>query len=304
MSSPSLCTLEMLRCPRWLACWWRVRLSAGAIRGAQDKDGAGLTFSKQATSKSGTAVTLERSRTRTKRTIPVVQMNLGQHICQAGGDEIGSNDAPEKIAEFYRRRWRIRRGIDCSEPSQKPSAKDSNKLDCGDDKPEKGGLCLRRDEREAAPRGNPSKWARESPPAGVCRARGDEKDKKRFETHFLSPSGRAKATFRGVRRHHREGRSPGDLGGRAKLLFGLAFRQGILGCPSGGSREASRASQTAARNPRFEKVKFAPYSACVIDRSIPGEHAAVRRSIFRKKKKVNKFHQRGEYSGAGQDSLR
>jgi hypothetical protein len=47
--------------------------------------------------------------------------------------------------------------------------------------------------------------------------------KRRFETHFLSPSEGAKATFPGLKRHHRERLPDGDLAGGAKLLFGLAF---------------------------------------------------------------------------------
>src|SRR6266849_395876 len=87
---------------------------------------------------------------------------------------------------------------------------------------------------------------------------------------------------------------------------GWPFVQGRLGCSRRrGVRKRPELRQTAARNPRFEReVKFAPYSACVNDRSIPGERAAVRRSNFPQKEKGQQVHQRGEYRGAGQDSLR
>src|SRR6266849_7092400 len=78
------------------------------------------------------------------------------------------------------------------------------------------------------------------------------KTKRRSETHFLSPGGRAKATFRGVRRHHREGRSAGDLTGEAKLLFGLAFRSGYTWMfQAAGSQEASRASADRGEEPQI-----------------------------------------------------
>src|SRR5713226_4538580 len=93
---------------------------------------------------------------------------------------------------------------------------------------------------------------------------------------------------------------------RQSCCSGWPFVQGILGrSRRRGVRKRPELRETAARNPKFEReVKFAPYSACVNDRSIPGERAAVRRSNFPQKEKGQQVHQRGEYRGAGQDSLR
>src|SRR6266446_8458448 len=99
------------------------------------------------------------------------------------------------------------------------------------------------------------------------------------------------------------GRKPG---GRGKVVVraGLSFRV-YLDVPSGGVRKRPELRQTAARNPRFEReVKFAPYSACVIDRSSPVERDPVRRSNLPSKEKSQQINRRGKYRGAGQDSLR
>ncbi len=64
-----------------------------------------------------------------------------------------SNDAPEKIAEFYKKALaKYGTVLNCSDPSQKTNAKDqtgsSKRLECGDDKPEKGGLLFKAGTKE------------------------------------------------------------------------------------------------------------------------------------------------------------
>jgi len=158
--------------------------SAGAIRGAQDKDGAGLTFSKQATSKEvGLPVyTGAKPHKDEKNDSPSVQMGIWGSTFgfKLAVMKLESNDAPEKIAEFYKKAL-AKYGVvlNCSEPSQKPSAKDSNKLDCGDDKPEKGGLLFKAGTKEKQhlvaiqANGQGSLFQ-----LVYVEARGDEKDKK------------------------------------------------------------------------------------------------------------------------------
>jgi len=158
--------------------------SAGAIRGAQDKDGAGLTFSKQATSKEvGLPVyTGAKPHKDEKNDSPSVQMGIWGSTFgfKLAVMKLESNDAPEKIAEFYKKALaKYGAVLNCSEPSQKPSAKDSNKLDCGDDKPEKGGLLFKAGTKEkqhlvaiqANGQGSLLQLV-------YVEARGDEKDKK------------------------------------------------------------------------------------------------------------------------------
>src|SRR5260370_16873798 len=67
--------------------------------------------------------------------------------------KIESNDTPDKIAEFYKKALaKYGTVLNCSDPSQKASGKDktgsSNRLECGDDKPEKGGLLFKAGTKE------------------------------------------------------------------------------------------------------------------------------------------------------------
>jgi hypothetical protein len=94
--------------------------------------------------------------------------------------KLESSDAPEKIAEFYKKALsKYGTVLNCSEPSQKPNAKDSNKLECGDDKPEKGGLLFKAGTKEKQ-----HLVAIQSNGQGslfqlvYVEARGDDKDKK------------------------------------------------------------------------------------------------------------------------------
>jgi hypothetical protein len=95
-----------------------------------------------------------------------------------------SNDAPEKIAEFYRKALaKYGTVLNCSDPSQKGTAKDkersSNKLECEDDKPEKGGMLFKAGTKEKQhvvaiqPNGHGSLFQ-----MVYLEARGDDKDKK------------------------------------------------------------------------------------------------------------------------------
>jgi hypothetical protein len=64
-----------------------------------------------------------------------------------------SNDAPEKIAEFYKKALaKYGTVLNCSDASQKTSSKNktgaSNQIDCEDDKPEKGGLVFKAGTKE------------------------------------------------------------------------------------------------------------------------------------------------------------
>ena len=127
--------------------------SAGAVRGTQDKDGAGVTFSKQATSKEvGLPVyTGAKPHKDEKEDSPSVQMGIWGSTFgfKLAVMKMESNDAPEKIAEFYKRALaKYGTVLNCSEPLQRPSTKDSNKLECGDDKPEKGGMLFKAGTKE------------------------------------------------------------------------------------------------------------------------------------------------------------
>jgi len=130
---------------------------AGAFRGAQDKDGAGVTISKQATSKEVGLPVYPGARLRKdeKNDSASVQMGLwgGSFGFKLAAMKMESNDAPEKIAEFYKKALaKYGTVLNCSDPSQKASTKEKskspNQLDCGDDKPEKGGLVFKAGTKE------------------------------------------------------------------------------------------------------------------------------------------------------------
>jgi len=118
---------------------------AGSPGGPQEKDGAGVTFSKQASSKEVGLPVYPGAKPHKdeKEDSPSVQMGIWGSTFgfKLAVMKLESNDTPEKIAEFYKKALaKYGTVLNCSESSQKPSAKDSNKLECGDDKPEKGGL--------------------------------------------------------------------------------------------------------------------------------------------------------------------
>jgi len=127
---------------------------AGAVRGTQDrdKDGAGVVFSKQATSKEvGLPVYPGSKAHKDERDdSPSIQMGLWGSTFgfKLAVMKMESNDTPDKIAEFYRKALsKYGTVLDCSDPSRQAADKDkagsANRLECDDDKPEKGGLVFK-----------------------------------------------------------------------------------------------------------------------------------------------------------------
>ncbi len=163
---------------------------AGVIRGAQDqdKDSAGVIFSKQATPKEVglpvyTGAKLHKDE---KDDSPSVQMGIWGSTFgfKLAVMKMESNDAPEKIAEFYKKALaKYGTVLNCSDASKKASAKDksgsSNQLECDDDKPEKGGLLFKAGTKEKQhlvaiqPNGQGSLFQ-----LVYVEARGGDKDKK------------------------------------------------------------------------------------------------------------------------------
>jgi hypothetical protein len=95
-----------------------------------------------------------------------------------------SGDAPDKIAEFYRKALaKYGRVLNCSGASTESSGKDksgsSSHLDCGDDKPDPGGMLFKAGTKEKQhivgikPNGQGSLFQ-----LVYVEARGDDKDKK------------------------------------------------------------------------------------------------------------------------------
>jgi hypothetical protein len=165
-------------------------VSAEALRGTrgQDKDGAGVTFSKQATAKDvGLPVYPEaKAHKDEKDDSPSVQMGLWGSTFgfKLAVMKMESSDAAEKIAEFYKKALaKYGTVLNCSDNSQKGNAKDkngsSNKLECDDDKPEKGGLVFKAGTKEKQhivaiqPNGTGSFFQ-----LVYVEARGNDKDKK------------------------------------------------------------------------------------------------------------------------------
>jgi hypothetical protein len=173
--------------------WVMSLVSANAARAGtegetQDKDGAGVTFSKQATSKEVGVPVYPGAKPHKdeKDDSPSVQMGLwgGSFGFKLAVMKMESNDAPEKIAEFYKKALaRYGTVLNCSDASPKRSAKEksgsSNKLECDDDKPEKGGLVFKAGTKEKQhvvaiqPNGTGSLFQ-----LVYVEARGDDKEKK------------------------------------------------------------------------------------------------------------------------------
>jgi hypothetical protein len=162
--------------------------AAGGNHGAQDKDGAGVTFSKQATPKDVglPAYPGAKARKDEKDDSASVQMGLwgGSFGFKLAVLKMESNDAPEKIAEFYKKALaKYGTVLNCSDGSQKTDGKDksgsSNRLECDDDKPEKGGLLYKAGTKEkqhivaVQANGTGSLFQ-----LVYLEARGDDKDKK------------------------------------------------------------------------------------------------------------------------------
>jgi hypothetical protein len=132
-------------------------VSARALPRAQEKDGAGITFSKQATPKEVGLPAYPGAKLHKdeKEDSPSVQMGLWGSTFgfKLAVMKMESKDAPEKIAEFYRKALsKYGTVLDCSDPSRKAADKDkagsANRLECDDDKPEKGGLVFKAGTKE------------------------------------------------------------------------------------------------------------------------------------------------------------
>lgn len=164
----------------------------GVTYGAQDqdKDGAGITFSKQATPKEvglpaypGAKLHKDKDE---KDDSPSVQMGIWGSTFgfKLAVMKMESSDAPEKIAEFYKKALaKYGTVLNCSDPAQTKGSKDtseaSNKLKCDDDKPEKGGLLFKAGTKEkqhlvAIQSNGPGSLFQ----LVYVEARGDDKDKK------------------------------------------------------------------------------------------------------------------------------
>lgn len=125
--------------------------------GEQDQSGAGVMVSKQATAKDVGLPVYPGARAHKdeKGDSPSVQMGMwgGSFGFKLAVMKMESNDAPEKIAEFYKKALaKYGTVLNCSNGSQKTNAKnktgDSNQIDCEDDKPEKGGLVFKAGTKE------------------------------------------------------------------------------------------------------------------------------------------------------------
>ena len=161
---------------------------AGSVKGQQDQSGAGVMVSKQATAKEVGLPVYPGAKPHKdeKDDSGNVQMGIwgGSFGFKLAVMKMESNDAPEKIAEFYKKALgRYGTVLNCSEPSQKASGKDksgsSNKLECDDDKPEKGGLVFKAGTKEKQhvvgiqPNGQGTLFQ-----LVYVEARGDDKEKK------------------------------------------------------------------------------------------------------------------------------
>jgi hypothetical protein len=100
--------------------------------------------------------------------------------------KLESDEAPEKIAEFYKKALaKYGTVLNCSDPSQKPRGKDkkrsSNQVECDDDKSEKGGQVFKAGTKEKQhvvgiePNGQGSLFQ-----LVYVEAQSDDKDKKAY----------------------------------------------------------------------------------------------------------------------------
>jgi hypothetical protein len=161
---------------------------AGIVEEQQDQSGAGVMVSKQATAKEVGLPIYPGAKPHKdeKEDSAAVQMGIwgSSFGFKLAVMKLESNDAPGKIAEFYKKALaRYGTVLNCSEPSQKASGKDksgsSNKLECDDDKPEKGGLVFKAGTKEKQhvvgiqPNGQGTLFQ-----LVYVEARGDDKEKK------------------------------------------------------------------------------------------------------------------------------
>jgi hypothetical protein len=132
---------------------------AGGLLGVQDqdKDSAGVVFSKQATSKEVGLPVYPGAKLHKDEKDDSASVRMGIWGSTFGFKlavmKMESGDAPEKIAEFYKKALaKYGTVLNCSDGSQKSGGKDSNgasnKLQCDDDKPEKGGMVFKAGTKE------------------------------------------------------------------------------------------------------------------------------------------------------------
>jgi hypothetical protein len=163
---------------------------AGRPRAAQDqdKDSTGVVFSKQATPKEVGLPVYPGAKLHKDEKDDSASVRMGIWGSTFGFKlavmKMESTDAPEKIAEFYKKALaKYGAVLNCSDGLQKSSGKDSNgasnKLQCDDDKPEKGGMVFKSGTKEkqhvvaVQPNGQGSLFQ-----LVYVEARGDDEDKK------------------------------------------------------------------------------------------------------------------------------
>ena len=121
---------------------------------AQDKDGAGATISKQATSKDVGLPVYPGAKAHADNDgdTPSLQMGLwgGAFGFKLAVMKMESKDTPDKVAGFYKKALaKYGPVLDCSNPPQQENKNNSsNALECGDDKPEKGGVLFKAGTKE------------------------------------------------------------------------------------------------------------------------------------------------------------
>ena len=130
---------------------------AGIVEEQQDQGGAGVMVSKQATTKEVGLPVYPGAKPHKdeKDDSGAVQMGIwgSSFGFKLAVMKMESNDAPEKIAEFYKKALaKYGTVLNCSDAGQNANAKDktgsSKRLECGDDKPEKGGLLFKAGTKE------------------------------------------------------------------------------------------------------------------------------------------------------------
>ena len=161
---------------------------AGSGGGEQDQSGAGVMVSKQATAKDVGLPVYPGAKAHKdeKDDSPTVQMGMwgGSFGFKLAVMKMESSDAPEKIAEYYKKALaKYGTVLNCSDASAKSSTKNktgaSNQIECEDDKPEKGGLVFKAGTKEKQhivgiqPNGRGSVFQ-----LVYVEARGDDKEKK------------------------------------------------------------------------------------------------------------------------------
>jgi hypothetical protein len=163
--------------------------TVGALSaGAQEKDSAGLIVSGNASAKEvGLPIYPGAKPHRDKdNDSPAAQIGMWGSTFgfKLAVMKMESGDAPDKIAEFYRKALaKYGKVLNCSGASTESSGKDksgsSSHLDCGDDKPDPGGMLFKAGTKEnqhivgIKPNGQGSLFQ-----LVYVEARGDDKDKK------------------------------------------------------------------------------------------------------------------------------